>query len=157
MATGLARAKVNHAFIERLCKAKANLERLAQEVAHTPGLPNSVIGAISSDYACTRFAAVKLLRIISEKAPQLVYPDFEFIAEMRRDKNSILNWNAILTLANLASVDRDKKLDWIIDDYLNPISGPAMIDAANTMRGAVVIARAKPYLPGKIAQGILQS
>jgi hypothetical protein len=156
MATAISTAPaVDHTFINRLCRPKANLERLAQEVARTPDLLDSVIAAIASDHACTRFAAIKLLRILSEKTPQLIYPDFEFLAEMRNDENSILKWNAILTLANLAPVDRDKKLDRIIDDYLRPITGPAMIDAANTMRGAAVIARAKPYLASKIATAIL--
>jgi hypothetical protein len=156
MATGLSTtAAVDHAFINRLCRPKANLERLAQEVERTPDLLGSVIAAIASDHTCTRFAAIKLLRIVSEKTPQLVYPHFAFVAKMLTDENSILKWNAILTLANLATVDREEKLDRIIDDYLKPIRGPAMIDAANTMGGAAVIARAKPYLASKIATGIL--
>ncbi len=62
----------------------------------------------------------------------------------------------MLILGNLAPVDGKRKLDQMIDEYLAPISGHRMIDAANTMRGAAVIALAKPYLADQIASRILK-
>ena len=155
MSTETVTATVDEAFVRRLGKRKANLECLAHEVGRNPELMDSVIAAVGSENACTRFAAMKLLRIISESKPELVYPHFEFLAKMLHDENSILKWNAMLTLANLAKVDGEKRLDGILDQYLKPVSGSAMIDAANTMRGAAVIARAKPHLADRIAHGFL--
>lgn len=155
MTTATVTAIVNEAFVRRLAKHQVNLQRLEREIERTPDLIDSVIAAAGSDNACMRFAAVKLLRITSEAKPQLVYPHFEFLAKMLHDQNSILKWNAMLTLANLARIDSEKRLDGILDEYLKPVSGSAMIDAANTMRGAALIAQAKPYLAGRIAHGIL--
>jgi hypothetical protein len=43
----------------------------------------------------------------------------------------------------------------ILEEYLAPISGPQMIDAANTIQGATSIALAKPYLADRIAAAVL--
>jgi hypothetical protein len=47
-------------------------------------------------------------------------------------------------------------VDRIIGDYLSAISGPHLIDAGNTMRGAAAIGVAKPYLADRIARHILE-
>jgi hypothetical protein len=96
-----------------------------------------------------------VLRDLSEQAPDLVYPHFDFFAGLLGSSNHILKWNATLTLANLAGVDREGRLDRIMDAYLAPISGPDMIDAANAIRGAASIALAKPQLAPRIAGRIL--
>lgn len=114
------------------------------------------MAAVSSDVARVKFGAAKALRDLSERAPDLMYPHFDFFVSLLRNENSILRWNAILVLGNLARVDEDCRVDRILDDYLAPISGPHLIDAANTMRGAAVIGAAKPYLADKIARQVLQ-
>jgi hypothetical protein len=61
----------------------------------------------------------------------------------------------MLTLGNLAGADHEEKIDAVLDVYLAPISGKSLIDAANAMRGAAAIGRAKPYLADEIAKSIL--
>ena len=61
----------------------------------------------------------------------------------------------MLSLGNLAAADHHRKLDGILGEYLAPISGKRLIDAANTIRGAAMIAHAKPYLLDEIAKAIL--
>ena len=143
-------------FVRRLSKAGTDLNRIARSAERSPGLVESVIDAIGADAARPKFAASKLLRIISQQSPKLVYPHFGFLVGLLKSENSILKWNAMMTLANLAVVDQQKKLDGIMDAYLAPICGAALVDAANTIKGAAVIARAKPGLAGKIASQVLQ-
>ncbi|HKN25282.1 MAG TPA: hypothetical protein VJX72_10580 [Candidatus Acidoferrum sp.] len=157
MPTGTAKPTIDgRAFIHRLSKAGRDLSRIAKEVVRSPELMQSVIATISAEASVPRLAASKLLRIVSETSPELVYPHFDFLVTLLNNPNSILRWNATLTLANLASIDRHKKLDRIIDTYLAPVCGSRMIDAANAIRGAAAIARAKPYLAGQMARHILQ-
>jgi len=143
-------------FIRRLERAGTKVEPLTREVERSPTLLKVAVTQIRPEAGCARFGASKLLRILSERRPELVYPHFDFLAGLLKNENSFLRWNAMLTLGNLAAVDRNKKLDAIIAAYLAPIAGPVMIDAANTIRGAVAIARAKPYLADTIATHILQ-
>ena len=45
---------------------------------------------------------------------------------------------------NLSAVDSKNKIDALLDEYLQPISGPVLITAANTINGAGKVAQAKP-------------
>jgi hypothetical protein len=117
---------------------------------------DELIAALASKQARIKLEASKALRALSSESPLLVYPHFDFFAAMLGHPNNILKWNAMLTLANLASVDSEGKLDLILDAYLAPIQGPVMITAANAIRGAAQIAAAKPHLAPKIARKILR-
>lgn len=132
-----------------------NLPGLAKQLEGDPKLFLAVLDALHSASPRIRFAASKLLRLMSERSPEALYPHFETFARLLPDKNSILRWNAMLTLGNLAAADCEKKLDLILDAYLAPISGKNLIDAANTIIGASAIARAKPFLADGIARAIL--
>ena len=120
-----------------------------------PDLVQAAIDGIASPSGRARLGASKVLRDLSEQSPDQLYPHFDFFAGLLGSPNHILKWNATLTLANLAAVDREGRLDRILDAYLAPISGPNMIDAANAIRGAAAIARAKPHLAPRIAARIL--
>lgn len=128
---------------------------LAQKAEGDPELLLGAIDALGSVDPCTRLAAAKLLRILSERSPETLYPHFDALVRMLHDENSIMRWNAMLALGNLAYADRENKLESILDDYLAPITGPNLVDAANTLQGAAAIASAKPHLSDRIAKGIL--
>ena len=125
-------------------------------VERMPELLETLLAAVSSDKGRVRLGAIKALRILSERAPYLIYPHFDFFARLLQHRNSILRWNAMLILGNLAAVDGERRTERIMDEYLAPISGPHLIDAANTMRGATAIATAKPHLADRIAARILK-
>ena len=144
------------ALVRRFTASRANLPRLISQVKREPELLDALLTAVASDVARVRFGAAKALRNLSGRAPDLLYPHFDFFASFLRNENSILRWNAILIVGNLAAVDGERRVDRIIDGYLSAISGPHMIDAGNTMRGAAAIGVAKPYLADRIAMHILE-
>ena len=132
-----------------------DLFQLAKQAEGDPELLLGAIDALGSVSPRARVAASKLLCMVSEKSPQVLYPHFEALARVFRNETSALKRNATLMLANLASVDHEGKLDAILDEYLAPLSGPYLTDAANVLRGAAVIAQSKPYLADRIAKAIL--
>lgn len=143
-------------FIAEALSGRApNLQGLAKQVEGEPELLLAVIDALGSVTPRIRFAASKLLRLVSERSPEALYPHFDCFVRLLEDKNSILKWNAMLTLGNLAVADHEKQFDAMLGVYLAPISRKNLIDAANTIRGAAAIARAKPYLADEIARAIL--
>jgi hypothetical protein len=105
--------------------------------------------------ARVKYGCLKDLRRLSQEAPQLIYPDFDKFAGLLDHPNSIFRWNAAHILANLARVDRSRKLAPLLDRFLKPIRGPQMIAAANVIQAAAVIAAAQPHLADRIAAGIL--
>jgi len=114
-----------------------------------------VLAGVGAKRAAVRFGASKALRILSERSPELIYPHFEFFAAMLGHNNHILKWNATLTLANMARVDGEDKIEAILNRYLEMISGPNMITAANAIRGAAIIGAAKPHLLKRIVPRIM--
>lgn len=104
-----------------------------------------------------RLAASKKLRDLSETRPAEVYPHFARFAALLEHENHVLRWNAILTVGHLARVDGAGAIDQLIERYLAPIRGPVMITAANIIKGAASIARAKPALADAIARAMMQA
>ena len=111
---------------------------------------------VGAKRAGVRFGASKALRILSERVPELLYPHFDFFAAMLGHDNHILQWNATITLANMARVDREGKIEAVLNRYLDLISGSNMITAANAMRGAAIIGAAKPHLVKRIVPRIMR-
>ena|ERR1035437_854642 len=129
---------------------------LADAVQHNDGLIEELLAGIGAKRAGVKFGASKALRILSEQVPDALYPHFDVFAAMLGHGNHILKWNATLTLANLARVDREAKIEAILDQYLDLISGPNMITAANAIRGAAIIGLAKPHLVRPILLRIMR-
>ena len=111
---------------------------------------------VNSGMARTKLQAIKSLRLLSENSPEPLYPHFAFFANLLRSNNGILRWNSMLVIGNLARVDCGRNIERIIEEYLAPITGPLLIDAASTIQGAAEIALAKPHLADQIAKRILR-
>ena len=129
---------------------------LVDAVEHNSELIEEVLAGINAKRAGVKFGASKALRILSERVPEALYPHFDLFAAMLSHDNQILKWNATLTLANLAPVDREGKIEAILDRYLDLITGPNMITAANAIRGAAIIGVAKPHLVRRILLRIMR-
>jgi len=128
---------------------------LADAVERNHELINDVITGVGSTRSAVKLGSSKLLRSLSERMPELLYPHFDFFTALLEQENQILRWNAILTLANLARVDTQSRIERVLDRYLEPIHGPNLITAANTIRGAALIGLAIPALVPRIAPAIM--
>src|SRR5438132_325759 len=104
-------------FIAEALSAPApHLQALAKQLAGDPELVLAAVDALGSLSPRIRFAASRLLHIVSKRSPEALYPHFACLARLLKDKNSILRWNAMLALGNLAPADRENKLDAILED-----------------------------------------
>jgi hypothetical protein len=128
---------------------------LAEAVEENHQLIGDVMAGVGSTRGSVKLGSSKALRVLSERAPELLYPHFDFFTALLEQENLILKWNAILTLANLARVDKQARIGQILDHYLEPVQGPNLITAANTIRGAAVIGSAIPALIPRIIPAIM--
>ena len=103
-----------------------------------------------------KFAVAKGLVRTSEEQPELLVPHFGTFCHLLEAENSIIRWSAIRIVANLAAADRRLRLDRILDRYLAPILGPAMITATTTIQGAARIARSRKRLAPRLVMAMLQ-
>jgi hypothetical protein len=133
-------------------KRKARVEQAAKPAESLPEL----FAGLRADKPEIKYGSLKALRAISEQQPALLYPEFDRFVALLDSENIILKWGAIIIIGNLAAVDSDDKIGRILDRYLEPISGPVMITAANTIGGAGKIARARPEFAGRIVRALLR-
>lgn len=139
----------------RIAKPTADLEEIADHVIKNPALLSALFAGLEMDKAKIRYGCLKVLRIVSEKAPERLYPDFDRVSALLGNRRNVLRWGAILIIGNLAAVDSENRIDRILPHYLDPITGPALITAANTIVSTAKIAEAKPHLADRIAHAIL--
>lgn len=142
-------------MLSRVSRSTANPDRIARDVIRKPSRVTEMIAALTSPKARTRYGCLKVLRIVSEQDPAIVYRHIAAFIALLGSENSILHWGAIAILGNLASVDDKARIDEILPQFLRPIRGPVMITAANTIIAAAVIAAAKPHLMPTIVNAII--
>jgi hypothetical protein len=148
--------EVSSELVAELQNKGADIDRIAALAIEQPAHVPELLTGLRHPKARIKYGCEKVLRRISEEAPELLYPYFEDFAALLEAKNSFVKWGAILTLANLVRVDTDKRFDALFERYFAPISGPEMITAGNIVGAAARIARARPELVGRIVGEILK-
>lgn len=143
--------------IERALGTKgADIPRIAAYLIKKPEQIETLVEGLKAPKGTLRYGYEKVLRAVSEERPDLVYPFFDVFVELLDCENSFLKWGAILTIGNLAAHDPDRRIEEIFKKYYAPITGPAMVTAANIIGSSAKIAAAKPELTQKITREILK-
>lgn len=143
-------------LLDAIGKKESDPERITDQLIRQPSLIPRLFEGLKDSRTRTKYGCEKLLRRLSEKRPDLIYPYFDAFAELLDGDNSFLKWGAIRTIANLAGVDSQNKIEAIFRSYYGLIGGPVMISAANVIGSSPAIAAAKPALAGRIAKEILK-
>ena len=115
----------------------------------------SAIAGLSS-VGTRKFKTAKALIALSDEQPDKLYPYFNAFRNLLETKNKIIQWSAFQIVANLAKVDKERRIDGIIVNYLAPIAGPVMVTAANSIMGSAKIAQTHKHLSNRIVRAILQ-
>jgi len=142
-------------LINRL-RTKPDLNLFTVEVIKNPAILNSLFEIVLTETSSIKYACTKIIRMVSEQKPELLYPHFEDIAKWLHHKNSFIKWDSILTLSNLSSVDHEDRFKAIYQDYFGLIRDPQMITAANVVGNAWKIVLAKPELESDITRILLE-
>jgi len=143
-------------LLQRIGRRNSNPATLAGQVIEEPALVAGLLAGLDAPKAQVKYKCEKILRMVGERQPEILYPHFDFFARMLDCANSFLKWGAIQDIANMARADTQNKFESIFEKYFSPIPGPVMITAANTIGGAARIALAKPHLAGRITAEILK-
>jgi hypothetical protein len=143
-------------LLKKIAAKDSDKEKLAGAVIKQPELLSEVLAGLGSEEAPIKYGCAKVVRLISEREPAVLYPRMEFLVELLDSGNQILKWGAIIAIGNLAAVDSKRKIAKILDRYLEPIPGPELITASNVINGAAEIAMAKPRLTDRIVDSILK-
>ena len=143
-------------ILDELGKKGIEAEDLADKVSRNPDLLPEILDGVSSAEARLRFNSAKILRIISEKQPKILYSKIEFFVDLLDSENNILKWIAIDIIGNLASVDSENKFNRIFRKFYDLLSDESMITAGHVIDNSGKIAVAKPYLQDRITEKLLK-
>ena len=133
-----------------------DLQQVAGMVIESPEVLKYLVSGLNETDARIKFGCNNTLLILSEKKPKIIYPYFDVFKDYLNSENKFIKWSAILIIANLTICDNKNKFDEIFNSYFSEITGPVMITAANIIKGAAVIAKAKPYLTEKIIKELFK-
>jgi hypothetical protein len=128
---------------------------LARKLVKTTSLLPIILEGLSAKEGRVKFKSAKVLKLISENNPELLYLYFEVFQKLLHSDNNILKWNAIDIMANLTPVDSDNKFDALFDEYFDLFCQGSLITAAHIAENSAVIADTKPALCDKITNVLL--
>lgn len=143
-------------LLKQIARKDSDKDKFAEMViSDTTLLPELFIGLHASEPSI-KYGSNKVLIIISERNPSVLYPKLDYFIAHLESENNFLKWGAIQIIANLCKVDSSHHFENIFTKYFSPIEGHNMITAANTIKAAVKIALNKHNLIEKISKEILK-
>ena len=101
-----------------------------------------------------RYPSFQILLCLSEECPEVLYPQWDFLADMLNSKNSYWKLSAVRLIANLTSVDRENRFERIFDRYYDLLNDSVII-AGHVTANSGKIARVKPKLQPAITSRLL--
>ena len=143
-------------FSQELGHKGADIPGVVAHVIADPQQIPALIEGLGAPKGTLRYGYEKVVRQVAEQRPGLIYPWFDTFVEMLDCDNSFLKWGAILTIGHLAAADAEGRFERIFARYYAPISGPALITAANIIGSSARIDQAKPHLVDAITCEILK-
>jgi hypothetical protein len=110
-----------------LSKKEVKAEDVARNMKKNRRLLPELFNGISSENTRTRFKSAKILRIISEEDPEMLYSKMDFFINLLKSENKILKWIAIDVIGNLSSVDTENKFDKIFNKFYSLLADESTI------------------------------
>ena len=93
-------------ILESLGKKGTDREAIAAQVLGHPERIPDLLEGLNANEANIKYGSEKVLRRISEQRPELIYPHFDRFLELLEGENKFMKWRGIMTIANLAIVDK---------------------------------------------------
>ena len=143
-------------ILEAVAKKKNKAEVLAERVIRNPKLLPELLESISSERAGIKFKSAKILKIISEERPELLYLKWDFFEKLLDCENNIIKWNAMDVIANLSGVDSRNRFDKIFRKFYGMLYEGSLITASHVVGNSWKIAKAKPGLSRRITNELLK-
>lgn len=117
----------------------------------------TIIGGLNSEQRKVQSGCAELESLLSEHRPELLYPHIELFFSNLEAKAPVLRWEAVCTLGNLASVDKNELIPAYIDQIALFLSEKSIVLQGHSVRALSKIAKAFPDEAKKIFDNILKS
>jgi len=146
----------NSEIIDIIDQKADHTDEVALKVVENPELLHIILEGLSAEIPRVKFRSAKILRIISEEDPDLLYPKIDVFLELLDTDNSIILWNDLDIIANLTSVDDVHRFDEVYEKYYHFLEDASMVTAAHVVDNSAKIALNRPDLQDKITEKLLK-
>ena len=136
-------------------KKSVSVESIAKKVVNDNKLLDDLIEYVYSDKAVIKYKSLKILMLLSEQQPSVLYPKWDFFVKLLDNENTFMRAGGANMIANLTKIDSKNKFEKIFDKYYHLLEDESMINAANVAGRSGIIAKAKPHLQDKITDKLL--
>lgn len=130
------------------------MRNLEKKVFEDGKLSEALDGIISKKDE-VRSISFKILNRVAEKEPDVLYPEWDYLADLLDSDNHYHRYISINLLANLAKVDVKNKFEKIFDKFFANIDGERTMVAGQAAWNSGKIAKVKPNLQTKITNRLL--
>jgi hypothetical protein len=116
-----------------------------------------LIEGLRSEVARIRNGCAEIASLLSEHSPELLYSEVELFIANLDSKEKVVRWEAVCTLGNLASVDRERRIVPAIDRIARNLGDESIVLQGHSVRALGKIARANPDKAPAILDALLGS
>jgi hypothetical protein len=131
-----------------------DLRKMKKKVFETERLREALDGIMSKKDE-VRTISFKILKRVSKEQPNLLYSEWDYLANLLDSDNHYHRYMSINLLANLAKVDVRNRFEKIFDKYFGNIDGERTMVAGQAALNSGKIAKVKPNLRAKITSRLL--
>ena len=132
-----------------------NSNMFAKKIIENPDLIYQYLDGLVSKNETYRYNCFKVLYIISENKPDLLYPHWNFFVNHLRSDNNYHKMSAVLIIANLTSVDTENRFEDVFDEFFENLKSKKTIVPIYIVKSSGKIVNHKPDFEGKITDLLL--
>lgn len=138
-----------------LIEKNINMEEAVVKALRDDDVLSELLEGILSKQDEIRFNCHQVLMNLTEMQPEVLYPNWDYLADLLDSDNHYHRYIAINLLANLVEADTEDKFEEIFDKYFSNVDGDRTMVAGQAALNAGKIAKAKPNLQKKITDKLL--
>jgi hypothetical protein len=142
-------------MIEPLLQKTADIEKIAEQAMAEESMVGELVAGLTEKNEDYRSNCSKVLRIIGQIQPELMYPYWDKFTALMDSDNSFHRMSAINHLASLAVVDKENKFENIFGKYYRLLDDQSVIVGIYIAQASGRIALAKPSLQKGITDILL--
>jgi len=142
-------------MISELENKDINTKMFVKKIIENPDLIYQYLDGLVSKNETYRYNCFKVLYVISENKPDLLYPHWNFFVNHLRSDNNYHKMSAVLIIANLASVDTENRFEDVFDEFFENLKSKKTIVPIYIVKSSSKIVNYKPDFKGKITDLLL--
>ena len=103
-----------------------------------------------------KYACAKKAIFVSNKNPELIYPQLKFLDQFLYGENKILKWTAMQIIGNLSSIDKMNLIDKYVPVLISSLSDKSMVTASNSAEALSNISKNKQKFEDQILKALIK-